>query len=188
MSPDNYFASYKRLFHGTAYLKYPGKSLKEFHLLKSRIVLLLLLSALAPLQGMAQYKEKALDLFQAVYGTGNADITSLVTEDVVISYPVFETIFKKKVLRGREAYLAFANRFKTRWKNRKMQLHEAIEEDGRVVLVWSFSATSNNPEAPSDQLQNWGGITYYRFDAHGRVRAEIGEESAPGPFGRGENE
>ena len=61
-------------------------------------------------------------------------------------------------------------------------------EGNRVVLVWSFRARnvgSVRPgEPPIHREQSWGGITLIRFDNAGKIVAEIGEESAPGPEAR----
>jgi hypothetical protein len=37
---------------------------------------------------------------------------------------------------------------------------------------------------PTNEEHSWGGITLYRFDEEGKIVAEIGEESAPGPLER----
>ena len=57
-----------------------------------------------------------------------------------------------------------------------------------MVLMWSFRARDaglglqGNP--PTYQEHRWGGITLFHFDESGRIEAEIGEESTPGPVGR----
>lgn len=52
-----------------------------------------------------------------------------------------------------------------------------------MVLVWSFSARDTEAEA-GEAGSAWGGISLFRFDAEGKITAEIGEESSPGPMGR----
>jgi hypothetical protein len=57
-----------------------------------------------------------------------------------------------------------------------------------VVLLWSFRARNvdSGPQGgpPTNEEHVWGGITLIRFDGSGKIVAEIGEESAPGPLER----
>lgn len=104
------------------------------------------------------------------------------------SYPIFVDVLGTPAIRGRESLKAFITRFGQRWAEPEFEFHEAVSDVDRVVLVWSFSArsvASQSPgEPPSNEVHSWGGITLFRFDGRGRITAEIGEESEPGPFGR----
>ena len=127
-------------------------------------------------------------LFRSVYEGGNiTNIENLTNEEIVASYPIFEQIFNKNAIHGREAYKQFAIGFNTRWKNCRVTIDETIRQEDKVVLIWSFSAqrvNENEPNNSSDQQHNWGGITFFRFDESGKIIEEIGLESTPGPFGR----
>jgi hypothetical protein len=115
-------------------------------------------------------------------------LAALAGDDIVVSYPIFEKLFNTSAIRGREAVKDFATGFCERWEGARVTIHEAVVEKDRVVLVWSFRARnvgSAQPDvAPTNQEHSWGGITLYRFDGEGKIVAEIGEESAPGPVER----
>jgi hypothetical protein len=115
-------------------------------------------------------------------------VHELANEDVVLSYPIFEKLFGAMTIRGREAARAFASGFCSRWVDDRIVVHEAIEEGDTVVLVWSFSArnigSADKDRPPTNEVHSWGGISLFRFDAAGKITAEIGEESDPGPFSR----
>ncbi len=126
--------------------------------------------------------------FRGVYGGDSAVVSELAGEDVVCTYPIFASLFGAPAIRGRAAVAAFARRFGARWADARITIHESVAEAGRVVLIWSFRARQREggggPGAPAAPEQAWGGITLFRFDAAGKIVAEIGEESAPGPVGR----
>lgn len=136
-------------------------------------------------------KMKAEQLFRSVYGGHPNQVDSLVTDNIISSYPIFEQIFAKRVIRGRESYKNFALGFAQRWKDAQITINETIAEDNDVVLVWSFSAkritTTTDSSFIANQEYSWGGITLFQFDEYGKITREIGEESSPGPFGRIEN-
>jgi ketosteroid isomerase-like protein len=147
-----------------------------------------MLFAVAPVPAPAADPEPARGAlaeryFRGVYGCDAAVVDDLASDDIVVTYPVFATIFGKPALRGREAVKAFALRFCQKWTGAHIELHDAISDADRVVLLWSFSARDTASEPPG-QEHSWGGITLLRFDQHGKVVAEIGEESEPGPMGR----
>ncbi len=133
-------------------------------------------------------KMRAEQLFNSVYGGDISRIDSLVAEEVYSTYPVYEQLFGQKAIRGRKAYKDFAIGFGERWSNAKITVDDAISEDENVVLVWSFSATKRGTTPDSSFVDgreySWGGITLFKFDASGKIIAEIGEESTPGPYGR----
>ncbi|MEZ4794974.1 MAG: nuclear transport factor 2 family protein [Flavobacteriaceae bacterium] len=135
-----------------------------------------------------EHKMKAEQLFRSVYGGDPSQIDSLATNDVIVTYPVFEQIFGKKAISGRESYKNFAIGFGDRWNDSQVIIHETIAENNNVVLVWSFSAkrkeTTPDSSFIAGQKYSWGGITLYQFDESGKITIEIGEESSPGPFER----
>ena len=135
-----------------------------------------------------KYKAIAEEFFRGVYGGDASVVDSLAAEDIVSSYPIFKKLFDSPALRGREAVKKFAIRFGQRWKEAEVTVHEVIKEDNKVVLFWSFRARNVGSETPDDETMNqqhsWGGITLFLFDDIGKIIAEIGEESVPGPFSR----
>lgn len=135
-----------------------------------------------------EQKKLAEQLFRSVYGGDPSQIDSLVSNDVVSSYPIFEQLFGTKAIRGREALKNFAIGFGERWNDTKVTVHEAIAEDESVVLIWSFSAKRMTTEQDSSEVAvqeySWGGITLFRFNESDKIIAEIGEESTPGPIKR----
>ncbi|MBZ0328300.1 MAG: ester cyclase [Altibacter sp.] len=135
-----------------------------------------------------QHKDMAKQLFRSIYGGDPSLIDNLVSDDVISSYPIFEQLFGTKAINGRESLKNFATGFGERWNDANVTFHEAIAENKRVVLVWSFSATRVKTEQDSSVVAgkqyNWGGITIFHFNEDGKIIAEIGEESSPGPFER----
>lgn len=129
-----------------------------------------------------QHQARAERYFRAVYGCQPSVIDELAAGDIVITYPIFQEIFGKSAIRGREAVKAFAAHFCSKWTEGKVTIDQAIAGNDAVVLVWTFSARDS--AAPTTDRHTWGGITVLRFDAEGRIAAEIGEESTPGPMGR----
>jgi len=133
-------------------------------------------------------KSKAKEWFKAVYLGNTVMIGELAADDIAISYPIFQQIFSTPAIRGRKAAVAFAERFVTKWAEGEVTYHEVIAEGNRVVLVWSFSARNigelQKGKPPTNEVHSWGGISLIRFDDDGKVVEELGEESAPGPYGR----
>jgi hypothetical protein len=153
-----------------------------------RAVLAIAVLVASPWAGRAADPDVAHDAvaqryFRGVYGCDPAVVDDLASDDIVVSYPVFETLFKKPALRGREAVRAFAVRFCEKWADPHIEFHEAVSEGDRVVLLWSFRARDTGSTPPGRE-HRWGGLTLLRFDQAGKVEAEVGEESEPGPMGR----
>lgn len=126
------------------------------------------------------FRKLAKHFFVDVYQGRPAVVDELAADDIVATYPIFTRIFDTPVLRGREAYKRHAVNFSQTWKNGEVVIHDELVEGNTVVLVWSFQANLAATGEPS----RWGGITLIRFDDAGKVVAEIGEESDPGPQAR----
>jgi hypothetical protein len=135
-----------------------------------------------------RHKALAEQFLHGVYGGNPSIIDELASDDIVSSYPVFLRLFNAPSIRGREALKKFVVGFAERWSDPQITIHEAVAEEDRVVLIWSFRATrvdSSKKDDPTTNLEHrWGGITLFRFDSSGRIVAEIGEESEPGPIER----
>lgn len=121
--------------------------------------------------------------FRGVYGCNPAVVAELASPDIVVTYPIFASLLGKPALRGRDAVTAFAEHFCRKWANSEVVFHEAVSDERRVVLLWSFRARDTEAE-PGQAESAWGGISLFRFDEEGKISAEIGEESTPGPMER----
>ncbi len=134
------------------------------------------------------YTATAVEFFNGIYGCDSTVVDRLASPDVIITYPIFEKLFNTRVLRGQQVVRRFAAGFCSRWAEPQITIHRAISEGENVVLVWSFRARnvgSALPDTPpSNKIESWGGITLFQFDENGKVLAEIGEESVPGPAAR----
>lgn len=131
--------------------------------------------------GSVDRKDQAERFVRGVYGCDPSVVDELAADSIVLSYPAVSA-------RGRDAVREFAEGFCSRWEDRHFVLHDRIADGDNVVLVWSFSGRYVGPERPQAPTPGeetaWGGITLYRFDAAGKIAAEIGEESTPGPMAR----
>ncbi len=142
-----------------------------------------LVSALQAAPAEPSLRDVAEHYFRGVYGCDPAVVEELAAPDVVATYPVFASLYGKPALRGRDEVTAFAEHFCRKWADARFVFEDAVSDDQRVVLLWSFSA--RDTEAGADAARTtWGGISLFRFNAAGRITAEIGEESSPGPMGR----
>jgi len=128
----------------------------------------------------ADEKAAAERFVRGVYGCRPTVVAELAADSVVLSWPIFEELFNTPAIRGRANVEEFARGFCSRWEDAEITFHEALADGRRVVLVWSMRARN----ATSGDTSSWGGISLYRFDSAGKVVAEIGEESTPGPIGR----
>jgi len=130
-----------------------------------------------------ELKTHSEQLFRSVYGGNLSEIDSLISDDIVASYPIFEQIFGSKSIQGREAYKNFAIGFNKRWIDAQINIHETIAEGKSVVLVWSFSAKRIEAEQDTSEIEqnvySWDGITLYHFNEMGKVILETGKEGSP---------
>jgi hypothetical protein len=135
-----------------------------------------------------EYSDIAQRWFRGVYGSNPTVVDELAADDVVISYPIFQKLFGKPALRGKEAARDFASGFSQRWEETELTFHETVAQDAQVVLIWSFRGrnvgAARDDVNPTNEVHQWGGISLIRFNDEGRIVAEIGEESEPGPMGR----
>ena len=153
---------------------------------------LLLLNVCSDTNGGMRTERKALAerFFRGVYGCDPSVVDDLAADSIVVSYPIFERLYNTHAFRGREAVKNFATGFCSRWTDAQFTFHDAVADGDKVVLIWSFrarflgSGTSQPGQPPVNKEQSWGGITLYRFDGAGKIVAEIGEESTPGPVER----
>ena len=122
-------------------------------------------------------KNLAKQFIVGAYEGNTSIVNKLAAEDIVSTYPIFSEIFNTPVLKGITAYNNFVLGFSQRWKNTNLTIHDEIAEGNSVVLLWSFKAN----RVSTNQSSRWGGITILRFNNSGKVVAEIGEESDPGP-------
>ncbi len=159
--------------------------------MRASLVLLTALTVASQAWGAGLASERvqlAQRYFRGVYGGDPSVVDELAAEDIVVSYPIFVDVLGTSAIRGREPLKGFITSFSQRWADPEVEFHEAVSDGSRVVLVWSFSARSvaagSSGEAPTNEAHRWGGITLLRFDGEGKIAAEIGEESTPGPFGR----
>ena len=136
----------------------------------------------------AELKTLAERYFRGVYSCDLSVIDELASEDIVVSYPIFEKILNKHSIQGRLAVRDFNAGFCKRWTDMHITIHESIAENNQAVLIWSYRAknigSAIQGQEPSNKEESWGGITLIRFNKAGKISAEIGEESAPGPFAR----
>lgn len=133
-------------------------------------------------------KTAAKRYFQGVYSGNTSVVDELASEGIAMSYPIFQTLFNKQVLIGKDAVKTFTERFGVKWKHPRITIHETIEGHNTVVLVWSFQAIDTFHDSASandiDAEHRWGGISVIKFNSNGRIVSEFGEESEPGPIAR----
>jgi hypothetical protein len=121
--------------------------------------------------------------FRALYTCHMEVVHELASPEVVLSYPIFEKLFGRTRFDGVDQVVGFAEGFCRRWAEPEVVVHETFSGPNAAVLVWSFSARSTAEDAEGSR-SSWGGITLVRFDDGGRILAEVGEESDPGPVAR----
>ena len=133
-------------------------------------------------------RELAVSFLHGVWACNLSVIDDLAAEDVIVSYPIFQSLYGKSVIRGREAVKELAEGFCKQWSDSQLTIHESVVQGDMVVLIWSFQGRSVGPgedgQPPSNLERSWGGITFYRFNSAGKIIEEIGEESEPGPMQR----
>lgn len=134
------------------------------------------------------YKTYAERFLRGEYGCDTSVVDDLAADSIKISYPIFEKLFGTPVIRGRDSAKQFLKHFCDTWKETKITIHNTIAEGNNVVFLWSFSAHNFGSTVPDEQpdslVYSWGGITLIQFNDEGKIFAEIGEESTPGPFER----
>ncbi|MCW8810103.1 MAG: nuclear transport factor 2 family protein [Ignavibacteriaceae bacterium] len=135
-----------------------------------------------------EYRTTAEKFIRGEYGCSPEVVDEFADDSIFVSYPVFQKLFNTPAIRGRDSVKHFAEGFCKRWKDGKITIHSSVVEGNQVVFIWSFRAISVGsvlPDADSaNQEESWGGITLFRFNKDGKIIAEIGEESTPGPFAR----
>lgn len=135
-----------------------------------------------------EYKTTAEQFLRGLYGCNPAVVDELADDSIFVTYPIFQKLFGKPAIRGRDSVKHFAEGFCKRWKDGEITIHSSVAEGNDVVFVWSFRAInvkSVMPDVePTNSEESWGGITLFRFNKEGKIIAEIGEESTPGPFAR----
>lgn len=135
-----------------------------------------------------QYTDIAHEWFRGIYGSDPTVVDRFAADDVFVTYPIFQTLFKTPVVRGKDAVRELAVGFAERWKETEIEYHETVVHGDHVVLLWSFKGrnvgSAREGVEPTNEIHSWGGITLIRFNADGKIVAEIGEESEPGPIGR----
>lgn len=134
------------------------------------------------------HRAVAEQYFRSVYACAPPGVAALAADSIVVSYPIFDSLFGTPAIRGRKAVADFSARFCSRWSDPQITVHDAVQDGNRVVLVWGFQAVERASRTDTASIdagpRRWGGITYLRFDGRGLVVEEIGEESAPGPAER----
>jgi hypothetical protein len=139
-------------------------------------------------KNLAEYKTIAEEFFRGEYGCDTTVVDGLAADSIFVTYPIFQKIFGTTAIRGKEAVKNFSESFCERWKEVRININKTVAEGNDVVFVWSFSARnvgSPSPDVePTNKVESWGGITLFRFNDKGKIIAEIGEESSPGPFAR----
>lgn len=139
----------------------------------------------------AERKAAAEHFFRGVYACDLTVLDDLASDDFLVSYPIFETLLGRSTIVGREAVREFNAGFCQRWADPEVTIHEVIADGKTVVLLWSYRARNVGAgltgQPPTNREHSWGGITLYRFDGDGKIVAEIGEESDPGPAQRESN-
>ena len=125
-------------------------------------------------------RNKAERYFRAVYEGKTSEVEVLADVEIISSYPIFKKLFNTNSIRGLEAVKKFASGFSSRWLGTQITIHEAVVDGNSVVLIWGFQGRNES----TNQQHSWGGITLFRFNAAGKIVAEIGEESEPGPIER----
>lgn len=149
----------------------------------SVLVLLATPGSALPAEGGASRTGVAERWSRALYACDLDVVRELASPDVVVTYPIFEKLFGEKAFRGVDAVTRFSSGFCQRWAEPEFTVHRRLSDGDAVVLVWSFSARRTGAEGART---SWGGLSLFIFDEEGRILAEVGEESAPGPMARWE--
>ena len=164
------------------------ETLMKLKVLWITIVFLSIATSVLSADSKSERIATAEEYFRGIYGGDPSVVDRLTSENIVVSYPIIQNVAGTPAIRGRDAVKALVARFGKKWADPHYEFHETVCEGDRVVLLWSFHARSlaETPpgQAKSDDDYSWGGITLIRFDENGKISAEIGEESNPGPYER----
>jgi hypothetical protein len=87
-----------------------------------------------------KHKTLAERYFRGVYSCELSVIDELASEDIIVSYPIFEKILNKRSIQGRQAVRDFNAAFCKRWSDMHITIHEIIAENNQAVLIWSYRA------------------------------------------------
>ncbi|MEJ2679771.1 MAG: nuclear transport factor 2 family protein [Gemmatimonadota bacterium] len=71
---------------------------------------------------------------RGVYGCNPSVVDELAADSVVLSYPIFETLYHTPALRGRQAVREFAEGFCSRWKDTRLTVDESLADGDDVVV------------------------------------------------------
>jgi hypothetical protein len=136
----------------------------------------------------AEREAAAERYLRGIYECDASVADELAADSIVISYPVFQTIFGKPAVRGSDEVKKFSEHFCSRWIDGEITVDDLIYDGYDVVILWSFRAKNGIPgedgSPPTLEESAWGGITLIRFNDDGKITTEVGEESTPGPSAR----
>ena len=138
----------------------------------------------SPHKAVVKRKNLTVDFLRGIYTGDPSVVDKIAAPDIVVSYPIFEEIFKTPAIRGRDAVRDFAIGFGKRWVDTSVTVRQVIDDGDTVVLVWEFQARSAHRDDAGDaepSKKTWGGVTLYRFNESNQIMLELGEESASGP-------
>jgi len=124
---------------------------------------------------------RAQKYFRGIYVSGDpAIIDELASNNIAISYPIFEQIYGKFTLRGKDDAKQLCANFTRKFEDRKITFLEVIADDDKVVLVWCFEGrwVSTGDDRPSGPVQ-WAGISVFRVNEDGKIDKEYGLETDP---------
>jgi hypothetical protein len=80
---------------------------------------------------------------RGVYSGGPSVASESANEDVLLSYPVFETMFGSPSIQGMDAVTDFVITFSSRWAEAELTVHETITEGKKVVPSLELSGTQS---------------------------------------------
>ena len=151
-------------------------------------MLMLLLNSCSPLGNKQELKTIAERYFRGIYGCDSTVvyISLLITSQSAIQY-------SKKYLtnlqsRGHDAVKHFSSHFCSRWNEAKISFPGNCCRVKQGSFDMDFKARNVGalqPDVPpTGEVKSWGGISLIRFNKAGKIEAEIGEESEPGPIER----
>ncbi len=164
--------------------KYPSFT-KRINPVSLLIPAFIFISGILNAQNNKSNEEQAMQYFKSVYVEDSGQLEKLISDNIVVTYPVFQEIFNKVGFSGKEEVIQFANHFKQKWYERSVKFRDVITEENKVVLIWTCTGkqVAENPTNTDDaQKQTWGGITVIYFNDSGKINAEFGLENDTGPF------